>query len=144
MTVDLSPIVQALVGVAALVVSAAGPIIAAAIVRRLHLAQGSAAAQAVTAATETGAGIAYAALVARSHQTASIEIHNAALAAGVQHVVEAVPGAMQRVGVTEETAARMVTGKLGALLARDATVSPGPSVTVPPPVLPTAIEESKS
>jgi hypothetical protein len=133
MVIDISPIVQALIGTAATVITLSAPVLAAYVIRRLHLESNAAAVAAVNSAAATGAGLAYSALVAESHMPASVEIKNATLAAGVSHVVESVPDAMKQAGVSEDTVARMVAGKLGELLSRDASVSAGPSASMPPP-----------
>ena len=135
MVVDFSPVVQALLGVAALVVSTSGPVIATYVIRRFRLEGNVAAVDAVNAAVKTGGGIAYAALVAESNKPASINIKSASIAAGVSHVIASVPDALAKAGVTQDTVARMVEGKLGELLSADVSVSAGPSASVPPPSL---------
>lgn len=133
MLIDISPILQAVIGTAATVVSLSGPVIAMAIIRKLHLEGNEAAIASVNRAAQTGAGLAYAALVAESNKPASVEIKSAALATGLNHMIQSVPAAMTRAGITEDTAARMIAGRLGSLLAQDATVHAGPSAAMPPP-----------
>ena len=133
MIVDISPLVNALIGTAAVVVTTSGPVVAALIARRLHLEGNAAAVTAIDQACNTGAGLAYAALVAESNKPASIDIKSAAIASGVQHVLATVPDALQRAGVTEDAVGRMIVGRLGTLLSRDPSVPAGPSASVPPP-----------
>ncbi len=134
MIVDISPLVQALIGTAAAVVTASGPIVAALIARKLHLEGNAAAVTAIDQACNTGAGLAYAALVAESNKPASVDIKSAAIASGVQHVLATVPDAIARSGITEDAIGRMIVGRLGTLLSRDPSVPAGPSASVPPPV----------
>ena len=132
-TIDLSPIINAVAVVVGLTLTACAPLIAALIVRKLSLDKNAAAVTAIDSACNTGAGLAYAALVDESHRPASVQIKSAALAQGVQHVLVAVPAALALAGVTEGTVARMIAGRLGQLLARDTGVTAGPSASMPPP-----------
>ncbi len=133
MTVDLSPIVQPAIDTAGLILVACAPVLAGLALRLLHLQGNAAAVAAVNAVAQTGAGLAYAELAAAGQRPASVEIKSAALAAGVQHVLDAAPAAVRRSGLTEQLVAQQVAGELGRLLARDPTVSAGPSASVPPP-----------
>jgi Glycosyl hydrolase 108 len=56
----------------------------------------------------------------------SIDMRNAAVASGVNHMVAGLPDALARQGVTQDTVARMVNGELGKLEATDPAVSIGP------------------
>lgn len=133
MMIDLSPLVQALIGTAAAVITLSAPVVAALIAKRLHLEDNSQAKDAINGAVQTGAGLAYSALVAESGKPASVEIKSAALALGLNHVISTVPDALKKVGVTDNAVAEMVAGRLGMFLSRDQSVTAGPSASAPPP-----------
>lgn len=82
----------------------------------------------MSAAARAAGGLAYQALVTAAGKPASTEVLKAAIAVGARHVVQAAPLALRALGVTEAGLDAMVTAELGRLLARDPTVSPGPSV----------------
>lgn len=122
------PFVQILLGFLAVVLPALGSFIAWQLKRRTDIQGNSAAAQAVDAAADDGAGLAYRLLaqLAAAKIPATVEIHNAMIAAGVQHVLAAAGDSAK---VREETGASLgqtVAAKLGTLMAAD------PNVTIVP------------
>ena len=60
----------------------------------------------------------------------NVTLTNAAVAHGMQYIMQSMPDALQRLGVTPDHVGEMVTAELGKLLAVD------PNVSIAPPVSP--------
>lgn len=125
-TVDLSPLWHSLAELAAAVIGAVALAIGAPLSIWLNRHLGVTIPQAtIDAAAKRAGGIAYDAIIAAGGRVNDPVIHGQALAAGLDHLTRSVPGALQKLGVTDDAAARLVRGELGRLLAVDPTVSAG-------------------
>ncbi len=132
MTVDLTPLVQALAVLALAAISAATPFIASLLHRYLHIQLSATQAASVQSAAEAGAKAAYCYIVTSGASYRTDLIRNAAVAIGVQHVMASTPAAMAALGITPDQVHRMVEARFGGLLAADPTVSiGGPAMETP-------------
>lgn len=131
MTVDLSPLVEAAVTLAAACIAACIPLVTAWLGRSLHIQNQALFTAQLAAAIRAGGGIAYHCLATEAAHSCRVDIRNAALAAGVQQALAAAPMAMARLGMTQAGVEALVTGELGRLLASDPTISPGPCAAPP-------------
>lgn len=123
MSVDLTPLVQALAALALAALSATTPYLAPLLRRYLHISLTASQTAAVNAAAEAGAKAAYGYIATNGASFRDVTIRNAALASGVQHVVASVPDALSALGVTPDHVRTMVEARFGGLLAADPTVS---------------------
>ena len=123
MSVDLTPLVQALAALALAALSALTPYFAPMLRRYLHVSLNATQAAAVQAAADAGAEAAYGYIAANGASFRDVTIRNAALAAGVQHVAASVPDALSALGITPDHVRSMVEARFGGLLAADPTVS---------------------
>ena len=126
MSVDLTPLVQALAALALAALSATTPYLAPLLRRYLHISLTASQTAAVNAAAEAGAKAAYGYIATNGASFRDVTIRNAALASGVQHVVASVPDALSALGVTPDHVRTMVEARFGGLLAADPTVSIAP------------------
>ena len=134
-TVDLTPLFQIVLAFLAVVLPALGTYIAYILDQKMKVDANSAAGNAVSTAAQQGAGIAYSLLA----QTAgamphTIQMRNAAIAAGISHVLATVPDSAKLREETGASIGQMVAGELGKLEAADPNISIGPvtaSTTVP-------------
>jgi len=123
MSVDLTPLVQALAALALAALFAMTPYLAPILRRYLHVSLSTTQAAAVQAAADAGAKAAYGYIAANGASFRDVTIRNTALASGVQHVVASVPDALNELGITPEHVRSMVEARFGGLLAADPTVS---------------------
>ena len=123
MSVDLTPLVQALAALALAALSAMTPYLALLLRRYLHVRLTATQAATVEAAANAGAKAAYGYIAANGASFRDVTIRNAALAAGVQHVVASVPDQLSALGITPDHVRAMVEARFGGLLATDPTVS---------------------
>ena len=133
MTVDLTPALNVLLTAALAVFTAAVPILMPFLLKRLHIANDSDLATRLEKAADAAAGLAYDYALHHEDGLASVPVHDAAMAVGIDHVRASVPEAIAALGITPEHLAAMVKGRLGALLANDPTVSAGKPIPVPLP-----------
>ena len=136
MSVDLTPLVQALTALALAALTAATPYLVPLLRRYLHISLTATQAAAVQAAADAGAKAAYGLIAANAASYGDVTIRNAALAKGVQHVMVSVPDAMAALGITPDHVQEMVAARFGGLLAADPTVSIGAPAS--PPATPAA------
>ena len=134
MDVNLAPLVQPLAVLACAAVSAASAYVAPLAKRYLHITLDEKQSQAVQRVAQAGAGLAYKFLVTNGATFENVPMHNAAIAAGVNHVLASVPDYLKQLGITQDHVAQMVSARLGELLAQDPTVSVAPGA--PPKALP--------
>ena len=118
MTVDLSPLAAVLLPLVQAALFAAVPPLLVWLRQHLALMQDVTLSRAITDCVGRGAGLTYQMLAAVAH--------------GVRYVMQSVPDALKRLGVTPDHVGAMVTAELGKLLAID------PSVSIAPPVAPAA------
>jgi hypothetical protein len=127
MSIDLTPLVQALAALALAVISAAMPYLAPLLRRYLHIQLTATQAGAIQAAADAGAKAAYGYIATNAASYRDVTLRETAIAKGAQHVIESAPEAMTALGVTPEHVRNMVEARLGGLLATDPTVSIGAS-----------------
>jgi hypothetical protein len=125
MTVDLTNIVNALLGVVLAAVTTAIPILVSAMLKRFGVANNADLAGKLIAAADAAAGAAYKYALEHEGGLARLDVHNAAIAAGVSYLSANMGGTMAILGITPANAEAMVTARLGALLAADPSVSAG-------------------
>jgi len=123
MSVDLTPLVQALAALALAALSAMTPYLAPLLYRYLHVRLTATQTAAVEAAADAGAKAAYGYIATNGASFRDVTIRNAALASGVQHVVASAPDALSALGITPDHVRAMVEARFGGLLAADPTVS---------------------
>jgi hypothetical protein len=136
LSVDLTPVVNALLALASVAVTAAIPIIVPALLKRLKIANDSDLAARIEEAANAAAGKAYRYALSHEGGLSNIAVQDAALATGINHVVTSVPGALEALGITQDHVQEMVTARLGSLLATDPSVTAVKTVT-PLPAIPT-------
>jgi hypothetical protein len=129
MSIDLTPLVQALAALALAAITAATPYLAPLLGRYLHIRLTATQAAAIQSAADAGAQAAYGYIAANAASYRNVTIRDAAIAKGVQHVVASTPEALTALGVTPEHVRNMVEARFGGLLAADPTVSIGGSPT---------------
>ena len=99
---------------------------------RLHLAlmQDTTPSRAIAGCVGRRAGLTYQMLAAAGGSVGGGTLTKAAAAHGVQYVMQSMPDALKRLGVTPDHVGAMVTAELVKLLAID------PSISIAPPVTP--------
>jgi hypothetical protein len=126
-SIDFSPLITAFVSFAGVAIPAIGIWLSTLIKQKLKLDASSADSLLIDNAVQRAGGLAYNTMVELAGTVPTIPLKNAALAAGINHVMASIPDALARKGLDNATLTRMVTGELGKLLASD------PSVSVAPP-----------
>ena len=117
MNVDLSPVVQGLLGLASAAMTVAIPILVPALLARWHVASDSDLAQKLDTACEAAAGGAYRYAMQHVDGVTSVPIQNVALAMVTANVVNGFQDTMHRFGLTPEAVQAMVANRLGKMLA---------------------------
>lgn len=123
MTVDLSPLAAVLLPLVQAALLAAVPLLLAWLRQHLTLMQDAALARAVADCVGRGAGLTYHMLATAGGSVGSVTLTNAAVAHGVQYVMQSMPDALKRLGVTPDHVGAMVTAELGKLLVVDPNIS---------------------
>lgn len=136
MSVDLTPIVQGLVGLATAAIVAMIPYVIPLMRQRLHVAITADQQAGLERALNAGAGVAYKFAVGLIDQggLSNVNVHNAALAMGAQYVAAHFPDTMADLGATPDAVRGAVSARLGTLLASDPTVTAGMPAPPPPAV----------
>jgi hypothetical protein len=129
MSIDLTPLVQALAALALAAMSGATPYLAPLLGRYLRVRLTATQAAAIQTAADAGAQAAYGYIAAHDASYRDVAIRDAAIAKGVQHVVASTPEALIAIGITPEHVRNMVEARFGGLLAADPKVSIGASPT---------------
>jgi hypothetical protein len=129
MSIDLTPLVQALAALALAAMTAATPYLAPLLGRYLHIRLSATQAAAIQSAADAGAQAAYGYIAANAASYRNVTIRDAAIAKGVQHVVASTPEALTALGVTPAQVRNMVEARFGGLLAADPTVTIGGAPT---------------
>jgi hypothetical protein len=130
MPIALAPLLTVLLSLSATIASAVMPILVAAFVKRLRIANAATLTNQLQSIATTAGGIAYQALAASAEQPRSITIKSQAITQGVAHILSIAPHIVGALGLDQPQLASMVTGELGKLLAQDPTLAAGPSATV--------------
>src|SRR5437899_2053508 len=102
MSIDLTPLVQALAALALAAMTGVTPYLAPLLRRYLHIQLTATQATAIQKAADAGAQAAYGYIVANSANYRDVTIRDAAIARGVRHVVASAPEALTDLGVTTE------------------------------------------
>jgi hypothetical protein len=123
MTVDLTPLVQALAALALAAISAAIPYLAPLLSRYLRIRLSATQAATIQTAADVGAQAAYGFIATHAANYRDVTIRNMALAKGVEHVIASTPDALTALGVTPFHVEQMIEARFGGLLAADPTVS---------------------
>lgn len=127
MPIDFAPMVQALAALALAAMSASTPYLVPLLRRYLHIRLEATQAAAIQSAADAGAQAAYGYIAAQAGNYRDVTIRDAALARGMQHVIESTPDALAALGITPDHVRHMVEARFGGLLAADS------SVTIAPP-----------
>jgi hypothetical protein len=125
--IDLSPLLQILATLALAALTGVTPYLAPAIRRYLHVQLTATQAAAIQSAANAGAQAAYGFIAANAGNYRDVTLRDAALAKGVQHVINSTPDALAALGVTSDHVKQMVEARFGGLLAADTTVTIAPS-----------------
>ncbi len=131
MTLDLTPVIQALATLVLAVVVPTIPYAVVLIQRHTGIKLTDQQTAAITGAADQGANLAYGWLVTQAASVAQVPMKNVALAVGVNHVLASVPDALKAIGITPDHVSAMVEARLGGLLAADPTVSVAAAIATP-------------
>ena len=146
-TVDLGPLVQDVIAFLGIVLPAIAGYIAWLTKQRMNIQQDSSDALKIDTAAKRAGGIALDFIKQVMPVNPTIQVRDAAVAQGLNHVVASLPDAVSRIGVTTETLTRMVNSELtqlehvtpvAAVPAQVTTLTPGEQVVftpVPAPVV---------
>lgn len=131
-TVDLSPLVQAVVSVAALTITGAVPTLLVWLNRHLKLSADSLAAQRVASAVQAVAQMAISELSSVGAHNVTLDVKNAAIASAITKLSPGAQTAIATLGYTPETIAARVDGEIAKTLGTGATPVPAaPAATAP-------------
>ena len=114
-TVDLGPLVQIVVSFLGVVMPLIAGYIAWLIKQRMNIQQDSADALKIDTAVKRGGGLALDFINKVMPANPTVDVRNAAIAQGLNHVMTALPDTVARMGVTPDTLTRMVTSELTQL-----------------------------
>lgn len=123
--IDIKPLMEWLLSLAAACVSAAIPILVTALLKKWNLDKEQALVHSVTAAASRAAGLGYNWLLTEARGIPPIEMKNQAISRGADYVLQRLPGYTKQLGLTHEAIARIVEGELGKLFAIDPNVTVG-------------------
>jgi hypothetical protein len=123
LSVDLTPLVQALAALALAAMTAVTPYLAPLLRRCLHIQLSATQAAAIQSAADAGAKAAYGYIATNAASYRDVAMRDAALAKGVQHVVASTHEALAALGVSPEHVRAMVEARFGGLLAADPSIS---------------------
>ena len=132
--IDWTPLVNAGLTVASVVVSGAGSLFAVWLNRKLKLDANSAAADEIDRAVHIAGGIAYGAMASGVTSTVAGSTRTAALNAGVQYVIDSAPDAVKKLGIPTSDLWQRVSGSFADRLAVDPTVTVSAPVAAAPVV----------
>jgi hypothetical protein len=126
MSPELTAVMQALLALAAAVISAAIPILVPRILNWLHIKETAERNALIQGAAQRGAGLAYQYMVERLAGVNNGVVAQNAVEAGKQYLAQAVPEALKETGCFDQVKlTKMIQAQLGLLLAQDPTVSVG-------------------
>ncbi|HUZ65190.1 MAG TPA: hypothetical protein VMU82_15900 [Acetobacteraceae bacterium] len=117
MTIDLAPVVQALLALALPALTTLAGMLAAYAIKHIRLQNNALLSAQIAAAARRGAGLAFQFLAANAATMDHVAIGNVAIAQGANYVAAAFPEALAALGVTPEHVSAMVQAELGRLLA---------------------------
>ena len=142
-TIDLTNIVNVLLSLAAAAVTAAIGVLVPYTLKRLGIANNADLAAKLNDAGVAAAGAAYNYALAHEGGLSNVDVHSAAIAAGVAHLTIYEAPTLAALNITPENTADIVRSRLGVLLAGDGTVTASapkqlPAVKLLDPVPPPA------
>jgi len=123
MTVDLTPVVQALLALLAAAMTAAVPYVVLLIRQRLHIELTDQQQATITAAAQLGAKAAYGFLARQGATIGQADVRNAALAHGANTAIAALGPMLTLAGITPDAVAALVEHEFSGLLVTDPNVS---------------------
>jgi protein involved in polysaccharide export with SLBB domain len=123
--VDLTSIATTLLALASAAVAAAIPVLVPALMKRWKISNETDLGSTIENALQAAAGLAYKTGVDNIAKggLANIQVHNAAVAAGMNYMNTQVPGKLAALGITPEEVREKVTARLGSAMASDPTVT---------------------
>lgn len=127
-TVDLSPLIQWLIGAVSAALTAAVPILVRYFFSKMGIDRNSAFVEMVANAASRGAGIGYNWILTKAPAAAPIEVKNEAVRIGLDYVMKSFPDYIKKLGADKDQIERMVDGELGKLLAVDPNIQVGSKV----------------
>ena len=130
MSIDLTPLVQALTALALATVTGATPYLVPLMRRYLHIRLNATQASAIQSAADAGAKAAYGYIATNAANYRDTAVRDTAIARGIQHVLASAPEALTALGITPDHVRNMVEARFGGLLAADPTVTIGATPTV--------------
>jgi hypothetical protein len=122
---DLANIAGGLASLASVAVVTAIPIVVPALLKRMGIANNAALTAQLDVLCESGAGAAYKYAASSATGLSDVNVHNAALAAGLNYINARAPDLAKQCGLTPDHVAQQVSAELGKLLATDPTVTAG-------------------
>jgi hypothetical protein len=139
-TVDLGPLVQIVISFLGVVLPLIAGYIAWLIKQRMNIQQDSADALKIDTAAKRAGGIALDFINKVMPANPTVDVRNAGIAQGLNHVMASLPDTVARMGVTPDTLTRMVTSELTQLEtpAPVAVVATDPPATAGKPLDPPA------
>jgi hypothetical protein len=114
-TVDLGPVVQIVVSFLGVVMPLIAAYIAWLIKRKMNIQQDSADALKIDTAAKRAGGIAVDFIKKVMPVNPTVEVRNAAIAQGLNHIAASLPDTVARMGITPDTLSRMVNSELAQL-----------------------------
>lgn len=141
--IDLNIVFQGVMTLVGAVITAAIPYIIVLIDRKLKIDQNSVQGQIIDSAIKRAGGIAYDFMASMQGKAPTVQIKNAGLAAGINHVLASIPDTLKEKGVDQATLTRMISGELGQLLAADPNVSVGDSAQATSTSVPVSVVGDK-
>jgi hypothetical protein len=135
-TIDLSPVLQWLLGLLSLGGTALAGIASTLIYAKLGITKDSAAAGVIQAAEQKAGALAYSFIASQGAKITDVKVRNQAIAAGANFMLTEVPGELARLGISQASVLSRAEAELGKLLATDPSVSIG---TAAPPAVEAAV-----
>jgi hypothetical protein len=139
-TVDLSPVVQWLLGLLSLGGTALAGMATTWLYAKLGISKDSAAAAAIQAAEQKAGAIAYSFIASQGAKITNVSVKNQAIAVGANFMMTEIPAALARMGVSQASVLQRSEAELGKLLAGDPTVSVGAAAPAAGPVVSSTTE----
>lgn len=131
---DLTPIANVTLPLLEAALTATIPLVIAWGTKKLGLEKERDLVNKITLAADAGAGLAYKFAVSHEGGLSNVQVHNAALQAGLEYVIGTVPGALKDMGLTPDHVGVMVEARLGKLLATDSSANVFPTPEAKPNV----------
>lgn len=127
MTVDLSNIEHLLLTLAGAVITACVPVVSAWLIAHLKVAKNSALSTDLDNAVTAGARLAIDGLAKVAEEHPTVDIHDKAIAQGVEYVAKAAPEAVKKLELTPAHIGAMVAGEVAKALNQPTKTTKGVS-----------------